>query len=163
LFVQKSPISQYKIDQKEPHFSFQNCPKRALCLIPKLSKKAQISIHSEIGICWLDFQHLRLDFSAPKPAAVTEDSKFAGSFQNCSLALRPVRHNSCLGEIKFSPRGLYIHTDTRTRTHTHTHIHAPDHSRTQLKKKKRGGGKNTKKPTCTGPTRPTNSVCVQRA
>jgi hypothetical protein len=102
-------------------------------------------------------------FSAPKPAAVTEDSKFAGSFQNCSLALRPVRHNSCLGEIKFSPRGLYIHTDTRTRTHTHTHIHAPDHSRTQLKKKKRGGGKNTKKPTCTGPTRPTNSVCVQRA
>ena len=38
---------------------------------------------------------------------MTVDSKSAGTFQKFSLAARHIRHNSCLGEIKFSPSGLW--------------------------------------------------------
>jgi len=53
-------------------------------------------IRSEIGI---------LNFS-PNRVAVTVDSNSAGSFQNFSLAGRPVRPLGGLVEIKF-PQGVY--------------------------------------------------------
>ena len=42
---------------------------------------------------------------------MTVASNFAGTFQKFSPAVRPVRHNSCLGEIKFSPSGLLPETN----------------------------------------------------
>ena len=39
------------------------------------------------------------------------DSNSAGTFQKFYSGLRPFRHNSCLGEIKFSPSGLLPETN----------------------------------------------------
>ena len=52
---------------------------------------------------------------------MTVDSKSAGTFQKFSPALRLVRHNSCLGEIKFSPSGLWdVRSDCSAPTLTHS-------------------------------------------